>query len=344
MKGHEGAAVLLTPMAAASLPHAPPGTSSLQLPVSHSNMAHKLPGNGMLNHLFPTGCFNLLSVLASVFHEHTSEHLLRLEAVQTFILHPSSLSLFSSHHAHQPIPEYQHPSKTANMEDATQPSRQAPQIRFLVACPRSGSTRLIRVFAESPDCAVTSRLILMGKAGSREVFRPDYSILENPHSHGVLAKPLESDKRFLISKEELGNSSEKGECLYDVCPTPAAYAITRPVFLICDPVRVFDSWKNVGWTDIEEQLGRLYLGCWRDEARRLRTILLEKTWVGFDLDDTLHEFRRAPLPGDGDGRDMKPAMADGIFPIHLAEAKSVSLASFPPQVNTLKKLQVILSG
>lgn len=501
------------------------------------------------------------------------------------------------------------------MGDATQSSRQAPQIRFLVACPRSGSTLLMRVFAESCDCAVTSRLILMGKAGTSEPFRPDYSILEDPNSHEVFVKALDSGKRFLISKEELGNSSNKGECLYDVCPTPAAYAMTRPVFLIRDPVRVFDSWKNVGWTDmqslvdcytnmfqmldrapshatscllyeklvqdpqkeleticarwglpfhkdmlgfkkpfgssfifssdrertiyceekplglfktvetsssivpdvpphgllsndektrIEEQLGRLYLRCWRDDTQRLRAILLEKAWVGFDLDDTLHEFRHAssaatatvfasiterhgvPAPalreeyskilrkgtanafsdgktsfdyrrerfssllerfslphdaefmdgllasyeaalvasfelkcgalsllstvknlgkkivvitegpqdaqertvealgiaghvdflattnrfgvskvdglfgkvlehlgvypsdvayvGDNYERDMQPAMAEGIFSIHLAEAKNVSLASFPPQVNTLKKLQVILSG
>jgi hypothetical protein len=25
--------------------------------------------------------------------------------------------------------------------------------------------------------------------------------------------------------------------------------MVRPVFLIRDPIRVFDSWKNVGWTD-----------------------------------------------------------------------------------------------
>ena len=44
---------------------------------------------------------------------------------------------------------------------------------------------------------------------------------------------------------------------------------------------------------IEEHLGRLYLRCWQDDAQELQKILLEKTWIGFDLDDTLHEFRRA---------------------------------------------------
>lgn len=30
-----------------------------------------------------------------------------------------------------------------------------------------------------------------------------------------------------------------------------------------------------------------------EDAKRLREILLAKTWIGFDLDDTLHEFRRS---------------------------------------------------
>ena len=497
--------------------------------------------------------------------------------------------------------------------DEPQSPNQEPQIRFFVACPRSGSTLLMRIFAESPVCAVTSRLILMGKSGERDVFSPDYSILENPSLHDVFISAMKSGKRFLISKEELGNDSNKGECLYDVCPSLSAYAMVRPVFLIRDPIRVFDSWKNVGWTDerslidcytnmfrmigqapapavsyllyenliqeperevrricarwgvpfsetmldfkkpfgssfifssdrertiyleekplglfttveasssieidvpyhgllsntekdnIEEQLGRLYIHCWEGDILRLRAILAEKTWIGFDLDDTLHEFRRSSgtatnkvleeiserygthvislkdeysrvleektanafadgktsfdyrrerfasvlahfsLPqddkfmaellesyeatlmaslelkcgalgllsavrkmgkkivimtegpqdaqertveglgiggyidflattnhfgvtktsglfskvlehlgislgdmayiGDNEQRDMKPAMAEGIFSIHLAETKHVSLKTFPPQVNTLRKLQYIL--
>lgn len=498
--------------------------------------------------------------------------------------------------------------------DNPQSSIIEPQIRFLIACPRSGSTLLMRIFAESPDCAVTSRLLLIGNR-STEDFRPDYSILKSPYQHSVFVKAMNLGKRFLICKEELGNNSHKGECLYDMCPTLSAYAMTRPVFLIRDPIRVFDSWKYVGWTDaqsmidcytnmfrmldqapshtiscllyerlvqeprtelkricarwgvpfseimldfkkpfrssfifstdreriiyceekplglfttveasssvitdvpahgllsntekdnLEENVGRLYLRCWKDDVLKLRAILLEKTWIGFDLDDTLHEFRSTSLIatnkvlaeisqkygtpisalkeeyskvlrvktanafsdgktsfdyrkerfgfilehfslpyntqfmttllesyegalmaslelkcgalgllstiknmgkkivvitegpqdaqertvaalgiggyidflattnyfrvakteglfakvlqnlgissghiayiGDNAQRDMKPAMAEGIFSIHLAEAKHVSLSSFPPQINTLRKLQYILSG
>ena len=280
-----------------------------------------------------------------------------------------------------------------------------PQIRFFVACPRSGSTLLMRIFAESPLCAVTSRLLLMGKADSKEEgFSPDYSILENPSNHSTFLSALQSGKQFLICKEELGNDRRKGECLYNVCPTPA-YAMTRPIFLFRDPIRVFDSWKSVGWADaqslidcyinmfqmlsraplravsclvyerliqnpkteiericarwgipfsesmlkfdhpfgsafvfssdrerhiyceekplglfktvetsstvepnvpyhnllsnaekskIEEQAGFLYARCcWEDDILRLRAILSERTWIGFDLDDTLHEFRHS---------------------------------------------------
>lgn len=473
----------------------------------------------------------------------------------------------------------------------------------------------MRIFAESPVCAVTSRLLLMGKAGSKEGFSPDYSILENPSHHSTFINALKSGKQFLICKEELGNDSRKGECLYNVCPTPSAYAMARPIFLFRDPIRVFDSWKSVGWTDaqslidcyanmfhmlsrapshavsclvyerliqqpkaeiericarwgipfsesmlkfnqpfgsafvfssdrerdiycerkplglfktvetsstvesnvpyhdllsnaekdkIEEYAGFLYARCWEDDILRLRAILIERTWIGFDLDDTLHEFRRSsgiatnrvlaeisnrhgtPIPalkdeyarvlkmktanafsdgktsfdyrrerfasvllhfslpqddeflsqllelyeanlvaslelkcgaldllslikdmgkkivvitegpqdaqeravrglgidgfidflattahfgvaktgglfprvlehlcitpgdivyiGDSEERDMKPALAEGIFSIHLAETKHVSFNTIPPKINTLRKLQYILSG
>ena len=56
---------------------------------------------------------------------------------------------------------------------------------------------------------------------------------------------MKSGKRFLISQEGLDNNSRNGECLCDVCPTPSTYVMGRPVFLIRDAMRVFDSWKNV---------------------------------------------------------------------------------------------------
>lgn len=44
---------------------------------------------------------------------------------------------------------------------------------------------------------------------------------------------------------------------------------------------------------IEDSLGRRYLACWKDHVSQLHDSLSEKQWIGFDLDDTLHEFRLA---------------------------------------------------
>ena len=48
--------------------------------------------------------------------------------------------------------------------------------------------------------------------------------------------------------------------------------------------------------------------------------------------------------GDNEERDMKPAFMEDIFPTHLAEKKNVSLNNIPPKINTLRKLQYILSN
>ncbi|KAH7324442.1 Haloacid dehalogenase-like hydrolase [Stachybotrys elegans] len=244
----------------------------------------------------------------------------------------------------------------------------------------------------------------MGNTQSGEPFGPGYSIVEGHSSRNVLVEARELGKPFLICKGEIGRNAQKGECQYKQFPGPHLYDLVRPVFLIRDPIRVFDSWKKVGWTDIkslvdcyssmfnmmheassssisfvlyerlvreprteinricshwgvpfsetmlrfeqpfghyfifansrensiscderppglfttveasssikndvpchgllsneekgilEESLGRAYLRCWRDDVIRLRDTIVEKTWFGFDLDDTLHEYRRS---------------------------------------------------
>ena len=44
---------------------------------------------------------------------------------------------------------------------------------------------------------------------------------------------------------------------------------------------------------IERQVGSHYMRCWGDRIGELRAALAKKTWICFDLDDTLHEFRKA---------------------------------------------------
>ncbi len=73
---------------------------------------------------------------------------------------------------------------------------QEPQIRFLVACPCSDSMLLMRIFAGSPVCEVTSRLILTSKVDKEGDLSPDYSILENHSHHDVYIDAMEPGKQF----------------------------------------------------------------------------------------------------------------------------------------------------
>ena len=54
-----------------------------------------------------------------------------------------------------------------------------------------------------------------------------------------------------------------------------------------------DLLSNAEKDNIEKHAGFPYVRCWQDDIVRLRAILAEKTWIGFDLDDTLREFRRS---------------------------------------------------
>ncbi|GLA30930.1 HAD-like protein [Aspergillus phoenicis ATCC 13157] len=282
---------------------------------------------------------------------------------------------------------------------------QQTQIRVLVACPRSGSTLFMRIFRELPRCAVTSRLILQGnyhKFSDQTLARikPDYTIFSHPEAHPVYRQAVSEGFTTLVTKEELGHEFFKGECDFNILPNRAAYDMTRPAFLVRDPVRVFDSWKNMGWGDlysfficyrslfkmlkasptpqvvlyeqlvadprdtvtalaqywgiaydegclefrqpfgdylfngdreqsiyqgavpaglfnrvkshthvedfqghgllsaleiehIEAEVGGLYLEAYGRQLDPISSLLFKKTWFGFDLDDTLHEFRKA---------------------------------------------------
>ena len=93
---------------------------------------------------------------------------------------------------------------TESQMDKLRLSTGEPQVRFLVACPRSGSTLLTRVFDESPVCTVTSRLVLLGKSGSKDDLGPHHLIFENTSQHSTFISASEAGKQFFICKEELG--------------------------------------------------------------------------------------------------------------------------------------------
>ncbi len=129
-------------------------------------------------------------------------------------------------------------------------------IRIVAAIPRSGSTLLMRIFQEAPECGVTSRLVVMGNHdhGVEGDFQPDYTIFHNPSALGVYQEAQGKGKSILISREELGHECQKGECDYDIFPDQSSIERARPTFVFRDPIRVFDSWKAVGWTDMESLL------------------------------------------------------------------------------------------
>jgi len=261
---------------------------------------------------------------------------------------------------------------------------------------------LMRVFTENDMCAVTSRLVFMGNWGRTDAFEPDYSILKDPEHHPTFMNALAAGKRFLINKDEFGHELCKRECDYDIFPDIASYKVVKPAFVLRDPIRIFDSWKRLGWLDaeslvscctklgemldlasedsfcliyerlvqdpqreikalclwwdvpfwdhmlhfakpfgtflfnsdreqniycernpeglfttvqshseivpnipshrlltrdevehVEDAVGKMYLRRWGARLREFRASLLSKAWFGFDLDDTLHEFRQA---------------------------------------------------
>ncbi|KAI4169925.1 MAG: hypothetical protein LQ343_005306 [Gyalolechia ehrenbergii] len=94
----------------------------------------------------------------------------------------------------------------------------------------------------------------MGNHGLRGNFRPDYTIFQNPEALAVYCEAQARGKSILINKEELGHECWNGECDYEIFPDKSYIERTEPTFLFRDPLR---------------------------------------THFGFDLDDTLHEFRKA---------------------------------------------------
>lgn len=136
------------------------------------------------------------------------------------------------------------------------------QLRVLVAVPGSGSTLLMRLFAQVAACGVTSRLVSQGNRDVKSPFKPDYSIFGNPHLNKVYKEALERNYGTLITKEELGHEEWKGECDFDVLPRTALHESTKPAFLFRDPLRVYDSWKALGWDHMSS-----FLTAYRELAR-----------------------------------------------------------------------------
>ncbi len=134
-------------------------------------------------------------------------------------------------------------------------------LKVFVAVPRTGSTLFMRIMAECPDIAVTSRNVLMGNMKPRQSgqarrdFSPDYGIFVNP-DHPIFVQARAINKRLVVSKEELGNDRFTGthdlnECNYEIFPDDESLQQSHPVFTFRDPYRTYDSWLAKGWNDID---------------------------------------------------------------------------------------------
>ncbi|KAJ3576627.1 hypothetical protein NPX13_g3636 [Xylaria arbuscula] len=254
----------------------------------------------------------------------------------------------------------------------------------------------MKILAESSQCTVTSREEIKSATSDKAPLDNGDSLSHNLANSGIERSTTSDEKAFLIYKHEIGSGIITNTSTSWPSPTLPEIMAGAPVFLVRDPVRVFDSWKKRGCTDpkrlidcfsdlfklmkdgnanlascalyeqlvhqphreieqicsywgvpyrdfkielpvpctksslcsnaagrdepgesqtsrslivedatchglvlntekdrIEASIGKLYLDCWKNHTRRLSDVLSDKQWIGFDLDDTLHEFRRA---------------------------------------------------
>lgn len=133
-------------------------------------------------------------------------------------------------------------------------------IHFIVACPCSGSTLLRRIFSESPACDTTSDLTSAELQATTQITNSDSSPTKDV-SGGISASPV-SSKKHLVFIPQLQNSTERLHT-WDLLAKSFVHR-SRPVYLIRDPVRVFDSWKDAGYTDIVP-----FIDCYADIIEQL---------------------------------------------------------------------------
>ncbi|PVH98295.1 HAD-like protein [Periconia macrospinosa] len=110
----------------------------------------------------------------------------------------------------------------------------SPQIRFLIGCPYSGSTLLLRILAEAPECIVASRVVSTRNDADNTNFC-------------IIAKP----ETVIAYQQSIENDMPRSNSAFSVLPPPINYTAAKPIFLIRDPIRIFDSWKHHGSANIQ---------------------------------------------------------------------------------------------
>ncbi|MGB7440673.1 MAG: hypothetical protein WA919_06365 [Coleofasciculaceae cyanobacterium] len=121
------------------------------------------------------------------------------------------------------------------------------QIRLLISPCRSGSTAFMQSMAQNPLVHVFFQPL---KEGIRENKGPNYSVFDGSHP----AYQQHPDKIFFI-KETFGHAFHE-ECCFEVFPNQEVTRLSRPLFLLRDPVATWSSWKKLkaagkkGWEGV----------------------------------------------------------------------------------------------
>lgn len=129
------------------------------------------------------------------------------------------------------------------------------ELRLLLGPRRSGTTMILDLLSNHPEFGAVSRVISKSNKDVSTSFRPNYEIFSDSE-HPLFADARARGHRFLVIKDETGESLTRGtehsnECNLSFFPPEAALAPIRPAFVLRDPVRTFDSWLKVGWSDLD---------------------------------------------------------------------------------------------
>jgi hypothetical protein len=122
----------------------------------------------------------------------------------------------------------------------------------------------------------------MGSYEKGESFTPDSMILESPRTVRSYHQVIDAGSESLVNNEELGNEHKKGECTCEIFPPLSdlfepAHKMVKAVFLIRDPIRVSDSWKNVGGTYIDSTIA-----CFQNLFRMQREAQEGSCWLIYE--------------------------------------------------------------
>ncbi|KAM0671062.1 hypothetical protein ACQRIU_001457 [Beauveria bassiana] len=208
----------------------------------------------------------------------TSPHYPRLRLIQYYLCGGCSFAQ-SYYLARLPV---HHPGLPASEYQANDPYAWAMlDAQSLIDC----FMNIFRIIDEAPSHALSCVLY------ERLVQQPQSEVQRICARWGV-----SFSKTMLDFKKPFGSSfifsSDREEAIYKE-NTSGSFTTAEATSSIIPDVPPHNLLSNDEKEKLEEHLGRLYLCCWQDEVPRLRDVLLEKAWIGFDLDDTLHEFRKA---------------------------------------------------